>query len=146
MTWQLLRTVTPTYDWQVIEVPIVGASAIRIEQSWQPEGDFPGVARIILGQQFADGSLVNFKRVFPYRSPRLVLFEIPDYLQTAGWLVYFLAVKLNLYARYSAEADWQIDFYQLSSGNVPALTPDPGTGENEPDLPDITYDGGRETV
>ena len=144
MSWELIADVEPGFEWRTLETPLIGEQTLRVEQDWSYAGPFPGKAYATIAQQFPDDSLYGFRRFYPYRNPRLFTSTIPDFLETAGWSVYRLRVKHNLYARYQADANWRFRIYQWTGTQPPAITADPGIGLNDPAIPDLIYDGGQE--
>lgn len=142
MSWQLIQEIRPLYEWQLLDIPIIGETTIRVEQDWAEAGAFPGRAYVSFCQEFMEGSRYNFRRLYPYREPRLITCTIPEPLEAAGWGVFYLAVKLNLYARYDADANWRIRFYEWVGSTPPPATPDPGSEPDDPNTPDVIYDGG----
>lgn len=146
MTWRLIDEFQPTWDWQTTESPIVGASAIKIEQDWSYAGVFPGRGFLWLVQQFPDSSFHNFRRVYPYRDPRIFSTVIPAQLEASGWNVYQLALKVNLRATWQDDADWRVRLYEWIGSEPSPLTPFPTTSPSTPGVPDLIYDGGISTV
>ncbi|MBE9065135.1 hypothetical protein IQ260_00515 [Leptolyngbya cf. ectocarpi LEGE 11479] len=144
MTWRLIQEVSPEFEWTRLDQPISGETALKIEQDWSYAGSFPGKAYVLLTQNFPDGSCYGFKKFYPYRHGRLFTTRIPDFLETAGWGTYSLSIKVNSWGRWQDDANWVVRIYEWIGETAPPTEPDPGPGENEPETPDITYDGGQE--
>ena len=144
MSWNLVAEVSPGFDWEAIDVPIFGNTSFKIEHSWGASYDFPGAGFAWLCQVFPDGSRRGFKRLWPYRDPRIVTMTAPDDLAVDGWDIYQLQVKRSYRAQIYGDANWRVRIYEWAGSEPPPLEPDPGAGDNtDPDLLDLTYDGGE---
>ena len=143
MSWQLLQTVEPEFEWVTLAAPIIGETTLRVEQDWSYAGAFPGRAYVTLAQRFPDDSLYGFRRLYPYRDPRILTLRIPDDLEASGWSVYSIQLKVNLWGQWQADANWRIRIYEWIGNTPPAILVDSGIGENDPTIPDLIYDGGQ---
>lgn len=109
MAWNSLGTLTPTLEWQLYDVPVVGVESFRIRSAWT----IPPFYRMkaYLGQFFATTEdVTGIRRIYPIKdkSPTIELL-IPEDFKRNGQITRYIGIKLAPRSKLGLyRYDWQV--------------------------------------
>ncbi|MEO1349059.1 MAG: hypothetical protein AAFW84_09705 [Cyanobacteria bacterium J06635_15] len=115
MTWRLIETVSPTYEWQLLDEPIIGDSTVRAVHNWNGDAPFPGFALIYIGQFDSNGNVHSIRKSYPFKTGRVFDWPVSQPIREDALGVYYPAIKINTYGRVDADANWEFSLYQWQS-------------------------------
>lgn len=104
MAWSPVGTVSPSYDWQTLPIPIVNYTLFRIIHSYQ--GENPG--KLIIRNLFSDGGSLDFATSYPETTPQLFELPISQAVQNATLGIRYLQVRMPKSARVYGNTNWSI--------------------------------------
>lgn len=95
MQWNSLGIIQPTLDWQIYNVPTIGAETFRVTSIVNMKSLYG--MRAYLGQFFynLDQALVS-KRIYPHTDTKEIIeLPIPQDFKTEGNITRYLGIKLG---------------------------------------------------
>jgi hypothetical protein len=99
MSWTELGYVIPRYEWQTLNLPVVGSETFRIRQSYS---DRP-IGYGLIGQAFSNSPLDDFvgvRKIYPVQSEsRILTLSIPEDFKLQGLTTRYIVVKMHRYTR-----------------------------------------------
>lgn len=105
MSWRVLGTVSPDFQWQSMPEDLLGGPhLLRFQHTWthRPAG------YALLRQQFYDGDW-GYRRLYPAsETQRLIQVNIPTELRDRGIVVWRPAIRLGGYTRRYEHDGWAI--------------------------------------
>lgn len=97
VAWSSLGTVSPDYDWQQFNTPIVGDAVIRISQIYDEPSLGRLINRLFFGEVYADLGRRYLFRIYRRTEPGIHTLSIPQELVDKGFGVRYLEVKHNAF-------------------------------------------------
>lgn len=108
MSWEILDTLTPTFETQQISGFFIGPESIRIEHFFNGE-IFPGLAYVVIQNKLTNEETSFIRRSYPIKNfQRVYEINIPISLLESGYILYQLEIRVNVRARIDINANWQI--------------------------------------
>lgn len=104
--WEEIGVVEPSYDWQQIGAPAVDKGLYRLRQQWV--GEWPGKGVLQLSFLYSGAGRNGFFKLPSDRQPIVLASQVPPELIAAGLTERQLSMRLNLYARVNAGANWTV--------------------------------------
>lgn len=120
MNWSNLGTITPTLQWQLYDVPIVGTESFRIRSVWT----IPPFYRMkaYLGQFFATTEdVTGIRRIYPIKDKsQTIELPIPEDFKRNGQLTRYIGIKLAPRSKLGLyRYDWQVSVDEFVGENPP---------------------------
>lgn len=132
MTWLTLGTLSPGYQWQIFNTPVLEGDLFRITQQWQ--GSYPGIGPAWLASLYANAGESGYRKFFSNSDPQLIEMPIPEEFRSAGLFVRYIQLKLGIRTRLYEGANWQVTLELWTGTTSPA-------GEAVQLVSGGTYDG-----
>lgn len=119
MNWNSLGSITPTTEWQLYNVPVVGVELFRIQNFWTIKPYYR--MRAYLGQFFGtiDEVLIS-RRIYPFKdSIQEIQLLIPSDFKNAGIITRYIGIKLATPYKIGYYAhDWNVRLDEYAGENM----------------------------
>lgn len=122
MSWHNLGIITPTLQWQLYNVPVIGTESFMVRSSWTIPPFYK--MRAYLGQFFATTTeVIGTKRIYPIKdADQGIELIIPDDFKNNGQITRYIGIQLAHPYRVGMRAyDWQVSLDEFmptpNSGN-----------------------------
>jgi hypothetical protein len=121
--WHNLGVLTPTLQWQLYNIPVIGTESFMVRSSWTIPPFYK--MRAYLGQFFATTTeVVGTKRIYPIKdADQGIELLIPDDFKNNGQITRYIGIQLvHPYRVGMRSYDWQV--------SLDEFMPDPTAGSS----------------